>query len=318
MEWLETYLIASESTERGKPRGVIPSAISWPSGTVGGWPTTSWDNPGCHYSEKTYAWPRSVDNVMKTMLLAYHLTHNERFLAPIRAAAEYTRSSLGSEEGDEDKYWGTRGLKVHEVLAMYRDITGDSQYDDIILGSGDAFEIFVLSGDTDELASQLQRRANLFQSNREVFTSEVRFTDRMFKFKDAYIDKVFNGTMETSASFQLLYSSITGSVGGALYFPRPYVKWWMDPEDISVLVRKVTDDEETGVKTQLEMRIWSHVDADDVDVRFQLLNVENVKEQADLICGETAEVIALVDNEDGTFSCNVPSNSPCVLYVTIE
>ena len=29
MEWLETYLIASESTERGKPRGVIPSAISW-------------------------------------------------------------------------------------------------------------------------------------------------------------------------------------------------------------------------------------------------------------------------------------------------
>ena len=77
----------------------------------------------------------------------------------------------------------------------------------------------------------------------------------MFKFKYAYIDKVFNGTMETSASFQLLYSSVTGSVGDALYFPIPYVKWWIDPEDISVLVRKVTDNEGTGRKTQFEMRI---------------------------------------------------------------
>jgi len=314
MEWLETYIHASETEERGKPAGVIPSAISWPSGTVGGWPTTSWDNPGCHYSEKTYAWPRSVENVMKSMLLAFHLTGNNRFLDPIKTAADYKRLSLGSERGDEDELWGTRGLKVHNVLAMYRDITGDKQYDDIITESGDEYQKFVISGSSASLSAPLQRRANLFLSNREVLTSEVRFSDRMFKFKSAYIDKVFNNTVDTSSNFQLLYATVTGSVADALYFPRPYLKWWMDPADISVMVRKVTDNDQA----QLEIRIWSHVDAKDVEIKFQLINVENFGDVAELVCMENSEVISLLDNGDSSLSFNMPSNSPCILYVNIQ
>ena len=53
LPWIENYLegkltniicivksdvkLASYSTDRDKPAGVLPSAISWPSGLVGGW-----------------------------------------------------------------------------------------------------------------------------------------------------------------------------------------------------------------------------------------------------------------------------------------
>ena len=45
----------------------------------------------------------------------------------------------------------------------------------------------------------------------EVVTSEVRFTDRIFKFKHNYIDHVFTDTVATSTSFDTLYYSITGN-----------------------------------------------------------------------------------------------------------
>ena len=81
-------MTASYSEERGKPPGVLPSALSWPSGRVGGWLTNSWDNPGCHYDLGTYAWPRFVETLMKAMLLAFHKTGDRKYLDPILAAAE--------------------------------------------------------------------------------------------------------------------------------------------------------------------------------------------------------------------------------------
>ena len=56
----------------------------------------------------------------------------------------------------------------------------------------------------------LTRIGALFHSHMEVLTSEVRFTDRIFKFKHNYIDHVFTDTVATSTSFDTLYYSITG------------------------------------------------------------------------------------------------------------
>ena len=40
---------ASYTSERGKPAGILPNSVSWPSGRVGGWDATPWDRPGCHW-----------------------------------------------------------------------------------------------------------------------------------------------------------------------------------------------------------------------------------------------------------------------------
>ena len=103
LPWLDNYVAASYTEERGKPRGVLPSALSWPSGKVGGWLTNSWDNPGCHYDLGTYAWPRFVETLMKAMLLAYHKTQDIKYLDPILAAAEqFKHGNKGREQSSSD------------------------------------------------------------------------------------------------------------------------------------------------------------------------------------------------------------------------
>merc|ERR1712066_1046484 len=120
----------------------------------------------------------------------------------------------------------------------------------------------LIAGTTDRLAQDLTRIGNLFSRNTEIMTSEVRFTDRIFKFKHNFIDKVFNNTIQTSTSFDTLYFSLTGAVADPGYFPRPYIRWWMNPEDLSVLVRRVGH--------MLEVRLVSAVER----LTFELLTTE--------------------------------------------
>ena len=101
------------------------------------------------------------------------------------------------------------GLKVKEVLAMYRDITFDTAFDNI-LENDIGYYNFLISGNTEKLERDLTRIGNLFARNLETMTSEVRFTDRIFKFKHNYIDNMFNNTSDTSTSFDTLYFTITG------------------------------------------------------------------------------------------------------------
>ena len=82
------------------------------------------------------------------------------------------------------------GLKVKEVLAMYRDITLDTAFDNI-LESDIGYYNFLISGNTEKLERDLTRIGNLFARNLETLTSEVRFSDRIFKFKHNYIDNMF-------------------------------------------------------------------------------------------------------------------------------
>ena len=92
---------------------------------------------------------------------------------------------------------------------MYRDLTSDMAFDNI-LENDIGYYNYLISGNTEKLERDLTRIGNLFARNLETLTSEVRFTDRIFKFKHNYVDKVFNNTPDTSTSFDTLYFTITG------------------------------------------------------------------------------------------------------------
>ena len=109
------------------------------------------------------------------------------------------------------------GLKVKEVLALYRDITDDKSFDNI-LENDKGYYNFLLTGHTEKLAQDLSKIGNLLSRNKEIMTSEVRFTDRIFKFKHNYIDKMFNKTIDGSSSFDTLYFTLTGEYFGFLFF----------------------------------------------------------------------------------------------------
>ena len=98
---------------------------------------------------------------------------------------------------------------MSDTLALYRDLTGDSTYDEV-LSRQQSYYDYIINGNTARLTQDFIKIRDLLLGHMEVLTSEVRFTDRIFKFKHNYIDKVFSNTIATSTSFDVLYYSISG------------------------------------------------------------------------------------------------------------
>ena len=57
--WMDTWVDAAARSERGKPAGVIPSAIHWPEGLVGGLAEPWWDPRNYRFPE-IYRWPSAA------------------------------------------------------------------------------------------------------------------------------------------------------------------------------------------------------------------------------------------------------------------
>jgi len=54
--WMDTWVDATARAEHGKPAGIVPSAIHWPDGRVGGVAEPWWD-PQNHSEPGLYRWP---------------------------------------------------------------------------------------------------------------------------------------------------------------------------------------------------------------------------------------------------------------------
>ena len=57
--WMDTWVDATARAERGKPAGVLPSAIHWPEGTIGGVGKNWWD-PENHSTDPLYVFPSEM------------------------------------------------------------------------------------------------------------------------------------------------------------------------------------------------------------------------------------------------------------------
>jgi hypothetical protein len=67
-DWMRTWVDAAARAERGKPAGIIPSAIHWPNGQVGGAGKDWWD-PRNHGEYTLYLWPSAMSMITDTLLL---------------------------------------------------------------------------------------------------------------------------------------------------------------------------------------------------------------------------------------------------------
>lgn len=260
--WLDNWVAVTASDANGKPAGIVPSAIHWPQGTPGGI-TDEWWRPGAFRDSPLYAWPSSMSMLLNTLLLGYHITGNEQYLQPIRSMAQIRQQYLvdhPTQQADITQPVGTlvsdfdnipKNLKPGSLqwcaaqlngplnsggtLAKYRFLTGDSRYDAMLLTDANGYIRYRLFGDKQALIHDLRTTSDAFRTNREAFTSEVRFTDRVFRFPLAY-QAHYSDQTPSSPDLLTLYSSITGDPGDALYFPMNAVKWLTSPREIAVLV----------------------------------------------------------------------------------
>jgi hypothetical protein len=238
-DWMKTWVSAAASTDRGKPSGIIPSAIHWPDGDVGGVGENWWD-PRNHGENTLYLWPSAMRMMTNTLLLTSHMTGDSAYLDPVRsmasARARYLANPVENPEPGTEAWCASR-MRISETLAKYRLLTGDKAFDDLLLKDANGYVKYRMTGDRKHLIDGLDRSAAAFRINRASYMEEVRWTDRQMAFNSRYANHYADPKLP-NPSLGSLYGSVTGDFGSALYFPMNAVRWKTTSRDIAVLVTK--------------------------------------------------------------------------------
>lgn len=236
-DWARTWVDAAASTDRGKPAGILPSAIHWPDGMPGGVSGDWWD-PRNHSEPGLYFWPSAMRMMTNTLLLTSHMTGDPSYLEPVRTMAKARAAWLADPVDDPQpgtEAWCASRMGIAETLAKYRLLTGDDTYDDLLLKDANGYVRFRLTGERAHLEAGMERAVAAFRINEASYKQEVRWTDRQFAFNSRYANHYADPPLPRPAT-GALYGAITGDFGGALYFPMNAVRWKTPPRDIAVLV----------------------------------------------------------------------------------
>ena len=246
--WRPGWTDAAARAERGKPAGIIPSAIHWPDGKIGGTGAKWWEPK--NYGTRLYDWPSAMGMMTNSLLQTAHMTGDRRYLEPLLSMARIQRKHLadpprGPKPGTEAWCAARMGF-LPPTLAKYRFLSGDKQFDDVLLRRASPYVRFRLQTDLEGLTQRLKACVDALRVNFEGYTTEVRWTDRVLRFPGGYLAHTEHPLPSPDPG--LLYSSATGDPGGVGYFPLNAVRWLTPPRDIAALV---TDNGPTHLIAQL-------------------------------------------------------------------
>ncbi|MBI4326359.1 MAG: hypothetical protein HY674_14010 [Chloroflexi bacterium] len=240
-DWLKAWVDGAARAENGKPAGILPSALRWPDGAVGA-PGLPWWQPfSPGHNDALYNWPGATRLMTSTLLLASHLTRDQKYLEPIRSMAairlRHSEVSTGPEAVPGSEAWCARHLGgfLPDTLAKYRFLTGDPQYDKLLLADASGYIKHRLAGDSRSLVKALRTQAEAFRLNWEGYTSEMRWTDRVISFTRNYL-RYLPEPAPPAPSPEILYATATGDPGNPLVFPLNAVRWLTLPRELAALV----------------------------------------------------------------------------------
>jgi len=308
-EWMRNWVAVAASSDRGKPAGIVPSSVHFPSGRPGG-PGADWWNPGCHYNDQTFRFGRYLSGLLRTLLLAEQITGDPQFLEPIHALAEHRRAYLAGaldEPVEGNLSWAVDrvGGALRDVLSKRRLLTGDPQYDDLLAAEGSAYMRYQLSGDEQVITDAVIANVAALANNEVQFTSEVRFTDRIFQFHNKYANS-FQEVSTPTLDAKLLYNMVTGDVGDPAIAPLNAVRWQTDATDIAILVTRQSTE-------HLSAQLF-HFGSEPRNMGAELLRMSAGSRDWALRCdGEPTSEGVVADGEALDFS--LPPERLCVLTV---
>ncbi|OGV69235.1 MAG: hypothetical protein A2283_02330 [Lentisphaerae bacterium RIFOXYA12_FULL_48_11] len=241
--WLNTWVDAAAREERGKPAGVIPAAIHWPDGVTTGTGKDWWD-PRNSDEPLLYEWPSAMRGMCDALLLAHHLTRDEKYLQPLRTMAairlEWLNASSKKPEPGSRAWCGHKLYFLAGTLAKYKLLAGGKEFDELL---GRDYKL-ITEEEKDpgrpRLAKALGATAEALAINFPGWTSEVRWTDRVFTFgrlfgEDMLFEKRVSAC-DKRPNLDLLYTTATGDRGEFAVFPLNAVRWLTEPRDIAALV----------------------------------------------------------------------------------
>jgi hypothetical protein len=242
--WMDTWVDATARTDRGKPAGIIPAAVRWPTGEAAGTGKHWWD-PQNYKEPWLYEWPRAVDKMADALLLTYHMTGDQRYLAPLRSMAAIrlawlNRSTQQPPRPGSLAWCGGKLGFLADTLAKYKVLTGGEEFDELLSRERASLAGGTVDPDDPALVRALQATADALRINFPGRTSEVRWTDRVFAWARLFDDDMLFPEAVPACNkrpdLNLLFATTTGDRGNFHVFPLYKVRWLTAPRDIAALV----------------------------------------------------------------------------------
>jgi hypothetical protein len=246
-DWMSTWVDAAQRVENGKPAGVLPCAISWPSGKVGG-PRENWWNPIDYTDNETnyYTFPSQLSQVCRCLVLAYYMTGDDMYIEPLRSMARIRLKHIDDAVARQSALPGSEPWCADKIeaimpaLAKYRLLSSSSEFDDLLLREADPIITHRLTGDMGPIVEALRNNVEFMRVNFEAYTSEMRCTDRLFAHPHVFghwgKDEKSRRAGVRQFDRSIIYQVATGDAGDLLYFPLMAVRWLTGPRDIAVFV----------------------------------------------------------------------------------
>jgi hypothetical protein len=132
-----------------------------------------------------------------------------------------------------------RGLNA--ALAKIRLLTGSTEFDDLLAGDTNGYQIMLTEDRDDQLELELRNHAATLRDFYPGFSSEIRVTDRTMRFPALFTGNgsLYGGPLAGihDPDTRLVFSSLTGEPGDGLYFPLNGVRWITPPSRFAALVR---------------------------------------------------------------------------------
>lgn len=244
-DWLATWVDAAARSERGKPAGIVPSAIHFPDGSVGGTSPHWWD-PRNHGETTLYEWPSALRMMNNSLLLAWHISKDEKYLQPLRSMAairlKWLRQPVKDAPPGSEAWCAEKLGLLTETLAKYKRLTGSAEFDELLRLEKFGAMVLNPAKEREAVISALRDGAEALRVNFEGYTSEVRYTDRVLRFPALFgHDMMFAEPVPgiKTPNPQLIYSLATGDPGDCGYMSLAAVRWLTPPRDIAAMVTEV-------------------------------------------------------------------------------
>lgn len=256
-EWADAWYEASQRTDKGKPIGLFPASIEYPTGNFNG-SGDNWYTANMYWAYFDWSGAHAL---LDQLLFTWTITGNEKYLKPIIQHLELVKrfkTSLKNpnnpfKEGTEQ--WAAYKLGTSEgfwnVIGTWRLLTENNSYDDLILEHGTPYIRYRLTGNEEYLVEGMQPYLDFIRYNEPMFTSEVIHTDRVF---------IKEGGVREAGILQAMVTGYGITEGASPYVA---VSWEEASRDLTFLV---THSDSTSLDVELysfsdvpekvTMRLW--------------------------------------------------------------
>jgi len=230
-EWGYAWADAAARTDKDKPKWIFPSAVRFDNDELGGY-SDNWYHPNLGWDYYQWEHIGGSEEMYYQMLGMFHITGDSMLLSPYMKMLDLTHRYFkqnhqsAGEMGSES--WAVHHLLSEPDLLGYALNLGLYDHTDMIEAMGSPYTQFLIRQKLESINQGLAYVLSSLRYNLPLFTTEVKFTDRVYV-----------------PGHDLLSGMYTGHVGSGFEFPFLHVSWENTGKDVGILVGKCDDEKVT-------------------------------------------------------------------------